>query len=413
MQLGYRVVDLDNHYYEPNDCFSRHIDPRFVDRAVNVRPSPRGLGQVFLGDRRLGYQSVTQTDFIGAPGSLRDYFTGAADKPIRSGGDDDAPSGTIGNIVDVVYPREIPAFMGREARLALMDEQEVEAALMLPTLGVCVEHELGDDPASAVANIRAFNRWLEDDWGYAFRGRIFGAPLVTLLDVDFAVEEVQRVAELGARAVVLKVGPVQGRSPADPSFDPFWQAVVEARLPVVLHVGDSGYCELISAHWGEQPRPPIQRYTAFQVFTSFMEMPISDTIAALILHNLFVRFPGLKVLSIENGASWVPWLLKRMDKAWRSAKGRTGLGGEVTERPSDVFRRHVYVSPFPEDDITGLAGLIGIDNVLFGSDFPHPEGMEAPASFADELVGFDDVQIRRIMRDNGAELLGLTRDSAR
>jgi predicted TIM-barrel fold metal-dependent hydrolase len=138
-----------------------------------------------------------------------------------------------------------------------------------------------------------------------------------------------------------------------------------------------------------------------------MERPISDTLAALILHNLFARFPSLKIMSIENGAGWVPALLRGMDKAWRSAKGRTGIGGEVVEKPSDVFRRHVYISPFPEDDIPSLIDRIGADRVLFGSDYPHPEGIAEPGDFADELTRSSDAEIRAIMRDNNATLLGL------
>jgi predicted TIM-barrel fold metal-dependent hydrolase len=255
--------------------------------------------------------------------------------------------------------------------------------------------------------MRAFNRWLEDDWGYNFQNRIFAAPMFSLADLEAAVAELDRVLAAGARAVLVRVGPVCGRSPADPMFDAFWARVAESGVPVGLHVGDSGFTEIYSAHWGENPRPPVHKQTAFQVYTSFMERPIADTVAALILHNLFARFPAIKVMSIENGAGWVPPLLRSLDKSWRSARGRSGLGGEVLERPSDVFRRHVYVSPFPEDDLPGLIRLIGSERVLFGSDYPHPEGLAEPADFVNELVGSGPDEIKRIMRDNNATLLGL------
>jgi predicted TIM-barrel fold metal-dependent hydrolase len=98
-----------------------------------------------------------------------------------------------------------------------------------------------------------------------------------------------------------------------------------------------------------------------------------------------------------------------MDKAWRSARGRTGIGGEVVEKPSEVFRRHVHISPFPEDDIPSLIERIGADRVLFGSDYPHPEGIAEPADFADEIAASDPDTVRMVMRDNNADLLGLRR----
>jgi predicted TIM-barrel fold metal-dependent hydrolase len=405
VDLDYRLIDIDNHYYEPYDAFTRYMEPAFAHAAVNIRQGNNGLGQVWIGDRRLASASVTQTDWIGAPGSLRAYFAGMEEKFETAGRESDA---RIGGLEDVtIDPKQVPEFMNRDARLARMDDQNLQAVLMLPTLGCTVEYELGDDTAVAAANMRAFNRWLEEDWGYSFNDRIISAPMFTLADIDAATEELDRVLAAGARAVLVRTGPAGGRSPGDPVYDPFWARVAEANVPVGLHIGDSGFCEIYSSHWGESPRPPVHRQTAFQVYTSFMERPISDTLAALILHNLFARFPSVRVMSIENGAGWVPALLRGMDKAWRSAKGRTGIGGEVVEKPSEVFRRNVYISPFPEDDIPALMDRIGADRVLFGSDYPHPEGIAEPADFADELAGRDPAEIRQVMRDNNAALLGL------
>src|SRR5258708_15638130 len=125
-----------------------------------------------------------------------------------------------------------PAYVDREARLAAMDAQGVEATLLFPTLAVCVEHFMKHDPVQLYANFEAFNRWLEDDWGYAHQNRIFAAPLVSLRNVDLAVAELERVLDLGARVVSLRPGPAFGHSPADPMFDPFWAPGDEAGGPV-------------------------------------------------------------------------------------------------------------------------------------------------------------------------------------
>lgn len=131
-----------------------------------------------------------------------------------------------------------------------------------------------------------------------------------------------------------------------------------------------------------------------------------DTLAALVLHNLFGRFPSLQAMSVENGSAWVPYLLRVMDKAEKTGSYGQWLGGRITDRPSEIFKRHVSVAPFDDDDIRGLIDALGADRVLFGSDYPHPEGVANPWDF---LVGRDlrEDELRRIARDNTAKLLAL------
>ncbi|HKJ24538.1 MAG TPA: amidohydrolase family protein, partial [Myxococcota bacterium] len=135
------------------------------------------------------------------------------------------------------------------------------------------------------------------------------------------------------------------------------------------------------------------------------DRPIMDTLSALILHNLFGRFPNLRVLSVENGSLFVPYLLKVMDKMKGMGRAGPWLGGYVKGRPSDIFKRHVYVSPYHEEDVVGLARLIGADRVVFGSDFPHPEGLAEPAEYASLLEGLDAADQRRILWENTASLV--------
>ncbi|HEX9888446.1 MAG TPA: amidohydrolase family protein [Nitriliruptorales bacterium] len=392
MDFEYQLIDADSHYYEPDDCFTRCIEPSFRDRAVNIRRGDDGLGRIFIGDRRLGYLSVHQSDHILPPGALQSFFAGEQDRaevqpePIRG--------------------RDLPDAVDRDARLAAMDEQNLQATILLPTLGVCVEHELSDDVDALYANLRAFNRWMEEEWGYAHQERLFAVPMLSLLDIDQAVAELDRVVAAGARIVHLKPGPVYGRSPASPDFDPFWARASEAGVPVLFHIGDSGYNELVSVHWGEEPRVPTHQLSHFQSVIG-MFRPIEDTMAALVLHNLFGRFPDLRVMCIEQGSFWVPNLLQLMDKAHKARPGSAGQGGRLHDVPSNIFREHVYVAPFHEEDIASLVELIGADRVLFGSDYPHPEGVAPPAEFAHGLAGLDDAVVRRIMRDNAAGLLGL------
>src|SRR5262249_26486996 len=148
------------------------------------------------------------------------------------------------------------------------------------------------------------------------------------------------------------------------------------------------------------------RHSLMEFALSFTERPIADTLTALIADNLFGRFPRLKVLSVEYGSTWVKPLLHKLDHIARLYSKDMWRFGQPPLTPSDTFRQNIWVAPFFEDDVIGLAQLIGTEHVLNGSDYPHPEGLAEPLEFADELQGLTDRDIRRIMRDNFAMLVG-------
>ena len=97
--------------------------------------------------------------------------------------------------------------------------------------------------------------------------------------------------------------------------------------------------------------------------------PIEDTMAALVCHGALTRNPDLRILSIENGADWVPYLFKQFENIYKK------MPQEFPENPIEAFKRCVYVAPFWEDDFAQMAELCGVDRVIFGSDWPHPEGL--------------------------------------
>jgi predicted TIM-barrel fold metal-dependent hydrolase len=393
-RLGYGLVDADSHYYEPYDCFTRHIEKRYEDRVVHHVLHDDGLHRTYIGDRPFAWRPVAICDLVSPPGATK-HSVGVN------------PEQSHITKIPTIVPRDFPAFMNRDARLKLMDVQGVEANVMLPTEGVMVEYELyHEGPEVAFANLRSFNRWLEDDWGYDYQNRLFAVPLLSLADIDLGVAELERVLAAGARFVHLNVGPAYGRSPADPHFDPFWARVQEAGVPVVYHISNSGYNELVCVNWGFPAHPSIFEESPLQQFLGRGTRPITDTMAALVLGDLFGRFPRLKVMSVENGSSWVSQLLDDMDHStklsrvpWSTRKGK----------PSEIFKEHVYVAPFWEDSGTALTHVIGVDHVLMGSDFPHAEGEDEPINFINALEGLGEDDIRRVMRENTAALIGLDR----
>jgi predicted TIM-barrel fold metal-dependent hydrolase len=386
-----RIIDADNHYYEPDDAFTRYIDPAFRDRAIHVVRDAAGNGRPYFGDTPLYALSATPLDRMGKPGAWVHDKEGRY-QPLPED--------------DLLAPGEIPHFVRRDARLEWMDRAGVQATLLWPSMGLTVENQLRDDPAACVANLEAFNRWIDDDWGFDHQERIFGVPWLTLIDLDAAVAELDRVLAAGARAVALLFAPVNGRALGEPYFDPFWARLAEAGVPVAFHGAESGYNQLLSVHWGEDPRPPSAAQSAFQRACFFGERPIMDALASLVLHNTFGRHPDLQCISVENGAAWVPTLLRVMDRAARGGQYGDWRGGRIDDVPSEIFKRHVSVAPFDDDDFRGLVDLLGADRILLGSDYPHPEGFPEPMRMLDD-VGLTDDEIRAIGVDNGKRLLRL------
>jgi predicted TIM-barrel fold metal-dependent hydrolase len=387
-ELDFRLFDADNHYYEATDAFTRHLDPAFRKRGVQWA-EVEGRHRLLVAGRINRFIPNPTFDPVARPGVLDDYFRG------KTPGDDIRAA--FGELEPIS-----PAYREADARLELMDQQGIEGCFLFPTLGVGMEEALCGDPEAAHASFSAFNRWLEDDWGYAHQDRIFAAPYVCLLDPELAEAEVARVLEHGARVVVMRSGPVKHplghRSHGDPVHDGVWQRLDEAGVLVAFHSGESGYGFLVEG-WGRDSEFEAFRHDAFkQIITG--HRPIHDTIAGLICDGVFTRFPRVRVATIESGSDWVAPLARSLGKAF---KQRPSSFDGVD--PVEQLRAHVWVSPYYEDDIRGVADVLGADHVLFGSDYPHAEGLADPASFVHDLEGFSDDEIRLIMRENALGLV--------
>ena len=113
----------------------------------------------------------------------------------------------------------------------------------------------------------------------------------------------------------------------------------------------------------------------------------------------------MKVLIAEFGTPWLPYLVRKMDHA--ALLGRPAKFGKLPGRPSRIFKEHFVVAPFPEENIQRPMEIVGPDVLVFGSDFPHAEGLPDPVQYATQLKGLDDVTVKKIMRDNLANFLGI------
>jgi predicted TIM-barrel fold metal-dependent hydrolase len=386
-ELGFLAFDADNHYYEALDAFTRHIEPRLRRRAVQWAHIDGKLRLLVCG--RVNYFIPNPTfDPVAKPGCLDAYYRG------------ENPDGkTVAELFGELVPID-PAYRDREVRLKVMDAQRLEKVFLFPTLGVGMEESMKGEPEVLVGAFRAFNRWLDEDWGFAFRERLYAAPMITLVDPAAAVAELEWALSRDARLLCLRAAPVAtpegSRSPADPCFDPFWARVNEAGVAVAFHGGDHGYGKY-AEDWGEGGDFRSFKATPLRALVMGDRAPF-DTFAALVCHGLFQRFPNLRVASIEMGSDWVRLLLRRFGQLQRQ------MPYAFPEDPVAVFKRHVWVSPFHEEDVKGLGDLLGADRLLMGSDFPHAEGIPEPIDYVHQLAGFSPEDVRRIMRDNALAL---------
>lgn len=388
--LDFAAFDADNHYYESTDAFTRHLDPRLAKRSVQWA-TIEGKRRLIVGGRIHRFIPNPLFDPVAKPGSLDEYFRGK-----RSGDDIREAFGDLEPIS--------PAYRDRDARIVLLDEQGIDGCFLFPTLGVGIEQALVHDPPAAHAAFHAFNRWIEDDWGYDHRDRLYAAPYLTLLDPDLAVKETERVLDAGAHVVVMRAAPVMApagnRSPGDPAHDRIWALLEEAGVTVAYHSGDSGYHAFARA-WGAAPEMEAFRMDPFISLTS-SERPIFDTVAALVCHGVFARFPGLRVATIESGSTWLPQLLAKLRKLYAQIPS-SFPGGD----PVEAVRDRVWVSPHYEDDLALLKDTVGAERIIFGSDHPHAEGLADPLSYVEELDGFTPDEIRLVMHDNARGLADL------
>lgn len=388
VDLGFRPFDADNHYYEALDAFTRYIDPAMAKRCMQWAQID-GKTRLLVGGKVNRFIPNPTFDPVSKPGALDAYFRGRV-----SGEDIRALFGELDPIS--------PAYRDRDARLALMDEQGLDGAFFFPTLGVGMEESLRDDVPALLAAFGAFNRWVEEDWGFAYQDRIFAAPYITLADPDWAVAELDWALERGLRVIVMRTAPAINpaggtRSPGDAVYDPFWARCAEAGVVVAFHSGDAGYGRYID-DW--EPTGAFEAFRVSPLRTITSDRAPFDMFAVLTCHGVLSRHPRLKLASIEAGSDWVMPLLKKLKKAWMQNPSN------FASDPVEQLREHLWVAPFYEDDIAGLADAIGVDHVLFGSDYPHAEGLADPSTFKHDLAGFSDDDVRRIMRDNALTLLG-------
>ncbi len=389
----YPVFDCDMHFYEEADSFTRYLPNEYkgLVRMANID----GRNKMIVRGRVSDYIPNPTFDVVAAPCSGFEYFSG---KNVHGK-----------SFKEIVTPmKAIPEFTDPGARMKLMDKMHVDAIVNFPTLASILEVNFMDDPDGTQVFIHAFNQWMYDEWGFNVDNRIFTTPVMNLSKVDGACRELEWALERGAKTVLVRPAPVAGyrgpTSPFLPHTDPFWRMIEENDIPVMFHASDSGYTKYTNDWAGSDLE---MRPFEFDVFRALSEdqRPIMDTVLAAVGQGMLSRFPKVKIASIECGSKWLNRAMEKFDTVYGK------MPHMFAEHPRETIKRALYVAPYWEDPLQPLIETIGLDHILFNSDWPHPEGLADPneyALYAENEVGVSPGDAAKIMGGNMFDLIGVT-----
>ena len=378
-RLPYQTFDADNHLYENRDALTKFIPKEYsgVIKYVEIN----GRTKVAIRDKI--------SDYIPNPTFQRVAVPGGYGQDVTRHGDPERPMPSLTGGQKVRVMPGLDAFFDPEPRLELMKDMGIDRTLLWPTLGSVVEERLADDPDAACVVVHALNQWMDEHWSFVYSDALYSAPIITLAVLSKAMEELEFVVERGARIFLIRVAPVPTwkgrRSFALPEFDPFWERVQELDIVVGMHSGDSGYNRYTNEWEGLGDRE-------FRAFSSngspaFLTLAseknvLVDALASIIGHGLATRFPRLRFMPVEYPSSWIRPFVNKLQEAY----SRTPV--LFDEDPFEIFKRNVWVHTFHEPDPKGLIDIgLPADHLMFGSDFPHPEGMADPLAYAEVVEG--------------------------
>jgi predicted TIM-barrel fold metal-dependent hydrolase len=369
-----QLISSDSHVSEPPDLWVERIDTKYRDRAPRVMLNPEGQEGAYLVYE--GYPPHNLAIGLGAgrtPEELAAFLKTGTYADARPGGWDPAQ------------------------RLPDMELDGVEAEVLYTTLGFRLFWL--KDAGLQRACFRVYNDWLAAYCSYAPK-RLKGLALISLYDPKEGAQELERCAKLGLKGAMIWCSPPADQPYSSEIYDPFWAAAQDLDMPVSLHAITG--MERIPWEYGAEKRAMRQTVTPHEIEKSF---------SILILSGVLERFPRLKIVSAENNCGWLPYYLQRMDRGF----ARFGPSGTVTPwptkltlKPSEYFRRQMYCTFI--DDSFGVASRhwIGVDNVMWSSDYPHTASTwpHSRDIIERDFKDVSEVEKRKIVRENVAQLYG-------
>ena len=379
---GFKIIDAEPHFLEPHDLWERNLPEPYRSKTT-VRSLDRG-----------------QTGEGGAEVSVA-----GIDVP-RQSGPRLVRERALRRVGENPLLAKVTAEPNPENFIEGFDIEGIDVGVLMPTHGMGIVRFDGLDPQHSLALCRVFNDYAAD-FVKSYPERMKFWAWVPPHDATLAAEEARRcVEDLGAVGVAMTGGAVDGNLLSDDFFDPLWAQMNDLGVAFGLHgPPPSLYLKDNIAHrYNHHPRTQLVRQVLGNPFHALTEL------SELILSGVLHRFPNLKPVMMEVNASWLTWLLWRMDEKWESSRpDLPTLGIDVPLPPSEYFRRQCYAEIEPEEEVGKyVIDYIGADNLLFSTDYPHSDSLfpKAVDTFL-ELPGISDDDKRKILWDNPARLFGL------
>jgi predicted TIM-barrel fold metal-dependent hydrolase len=343
-----RIIDADRHVIEPIEMWKEYLEPEFKAHAPYLEhveladPLPERIA-------RYGVKGMIPMP----PVPMLDG------QPVWN---KISPRAQVEMAwTHYTRPGQLASAATPQGQLRSMDSAGIEVSFLYPTFATYVVGIDTLEPRLAAAFARAYNGWLRDYCSVEPR-RLRGVGLMSLHDPVALVEELERIASFGWTAVVVRPNPVKGRLLSDPAYEPFWSACERHSIAVAVHEGTHT----------RLPTAGADRFDSrFAQHACSHPMEQMMALLALIEGGVLERHPDLRVAFLESGCGWLPYWLWRLDEIEYKH-----LAGEVAEtvrrKPSEYFRRQCFVALEPgEPYLPALIEHIGVDNLLFGTDFPH------------------------------------------
>jgi predicted TIM-barrel fold metal-dependent hydrolase len=389
------IISVDDHILEPRDLWTRELPPSMRDRGPRVVRERARLG--FSG-------GVLRLERDVPDGTWCDLWcfedlvvpTGLLHAPVGR------PPEEQENL-PAVYEDFRPGTYDQAARLRDMDENHVEASINYPNtfprfagqgFAERADRDLG------LAALRVYNDWMIDEWcGGAAHGRLIPLTVVPLWDPDLAAAEVRRCAAKGSYAIAFTENPAKLGFPSLHSgkWDPLWAACEETGTVVSMHIGSSS------------SMPTTSDDAPLAVSMSLNAQNAQGSVCDWIFSRTLERFPTIKLAYAESQAGWMPFLFERMDGVWHE-----GVGGvDLAEPPSSYAKGRIYGCIFDDAHALRSRDEIGVEHLLFESDYPHANGTwphtRAVAHRLCAAAGMDADECARLVRRNAIECYGLER----
>ncbi len=368
---GFRVFDSDMHIMEPPDLWEKYIDDEFKSMA------PRGLTSDNVRDLRVAFPNTPQRPRSDPQNSGRNFDRNQA-----------------------TYRNHSERGWTPDCQLEAMEVEGIDVATLFPTRGLSVLLHPDMAPRFAAAIARAYNSWLAD-FCSADPSRLYGAGMISVRDINDAVEETYRcVEELKFRTVFLRSNFGDLKPWHDPYYEPLWDALEKLEIPLGFHEASG------SSITGSQFDP---NFGLRRVYGQPMGQMLG--MGHFIGGGILARHPRLKVAFLEANCSWLPWLLWRMDEGYER-EGDVAMP-DLTMPPTEYFKRQCWVSVEPDE--TPARHVIedfGADNIVFSTDYPHGDSKYPEAVNAFMELPFSDEAKRKILWDNCARLYAVTEPAA-